>query len=193
MNLNMETQADVNGADWQRGTDYLAEINRWNTGDTWLQAQQCDLAMVRWIGRNVQAINRKLWGYLQDCQNCFSAHAQTEVQILAAPLMPEWGVDGFCNLQVQPLTILIDVGRVSSGYWLPLVAHEYCHAHLGHPGHGEPFYRLLCHLCLGLGLSTPTWNELVYEQLAHWPYCPPNLAPLDFWRGKAHPTLRTPA
>jgi hypothetical protein len=54
-------------------------------------------------------------------------------QIFAAPLAQAFGLDALCNLQTDPISILIDVGRVMPEDWLLVVAHEYAHAHAGTP------------------------------------------------------------
>jgi hypothetical protein len=137
-----------------------------------------------WIGKSIDSVNTQLSHYLQLCHNCFHPPEQRPVQIFAVPLVHIYGVDGLCNFQTQPVTILIDVGRVAPSDWLKLVVHEYAHAHAGYPGHHQAFVKVLAHLCLGLGLEPPQSQASLGESLRHWPYCEPTIDPLTFWRGK---------
>jgi len=137
-----------------------------------------------WIGEHIDAVNLQLEACLQACHGCFHAWEQPTIQIFAAPLAQVFGVDGVCNFQATPITLLIDVGRVQPQNWLLLVAHEYAHAHAGSPGHHAQFARSLSHLCLGLGIVPPP-DPLgaSADYLRFYPYCPPTADPLAFWRG----------
>jgi hypothetical protein len=140
------------------------------------------------IGEHIEAINATLYNDLLACYSCFYAQNRPSIQVLAAPLSSACGVDALCNILAHPTTILIDVGRVAPQDWLAIVAHEYAHAHLGHPGHDQNFFNVLAHLCLGLGLDPPhrkvgiSWTEWEAE-LRSWPHCEAMPDPLAFWRG----------
>jgi hypothetical protein len=154
-----------------------------------------------WIGEHIDAVNLQLEACLQACQDCFHAWEQPTTQIFAAPLAQAFGVDGVCNFRTQPITLLIDVGRVKPQDWLLLVVHEYAHAHAGSPGHHPQFARSLSHLCLGLGIAPPPSNlgtsnlgtsnlgieagteSCAEEILRFYPHCPATTDPLAFWRG----------
>jgi hypothetical protein len=139
----------------------------------------------RWIGTAIDQVNAELNTYLEACHACFHVWERRSLQILAAPLEQSFGIDGLCNIETQPITLLIDVGRVMRHDWLGLVIHEYAHAHLGSPGHTQSFATVLTHLCLGLGLEPPIWQAGQEDLLRHWPYAKPTPNPLAFWMGQA--------
>jgi hypothetical protein len=142
------------------------------------------IPLCAWIGEHIDAVNRQLEDYLQACHGCFHLWEQPAIQIFAAPFAQSFGIDGLCILQTNPITILIDVGRVMPEDWLLLVVHEYAHAHAGYPGHHEQFARSLSHLCLGLGIAPPPWECGMESQLRFYPDCRPTHNPLAFWRGE---------
>ena len=119
-----------------------------------------------WIGQHIEAINLQLNIHLQACHECFHPWERPVVQIFAAPLDQSFGLDALCNFQTQPLTILIDVGRVAPEDWLFLVVHEYAHAQAGYPGHHQPFADSLAHVCLGLGIALAGAIHLASRSLA---------------------------
>ncbi len=145
------------------------------------------VSVCTWIGEHIDAVNLQLEVYLQACQDCFHSWEQPVTQIFSAPLAHAFGVDGICNFQTHPITLLVDVGRVQPQDWPLLVAHEYAHAHAGSPGHHPQFARSLSHLCLGLGIAPPPeqWGEQssMADYLRLYPYCPPTKDPLAFWCG----------
>jgi hypothetical protein len=150
-----------------------------------MQDPQHRVPVCTWVGSQIAAINARLQLCLQHCQDCFHSWQQRPVQIFAAPLSPPFGLDGLCNLQTQPVTILVDVGRVVTEDWLALVAHEYAHAHLGSAGHQADFRAVLTHLCLGLGLALP--SPLPTRE-ADWRMLPTyrsSAQPLNFWLGES--------
>jgi len=106
------------------------------------------------------------------------------IQIFATPLAQSFGIDGFCNLQTDPISVLIDVGRVVPENWLRLVAHEYAHAHAGSPGHHQRFAQSLAHLCLGLEIAPPLCQLDQEDSLRFYPDCLATHDPLAFWQGK---------
>lgn len=172
---------------FQRGLDYLYQIR--------LLAPEPDLIAVMhdpahrvpvctWIGQQVELINARLQTCLQACEACFHPWQRPAVQIFAAPLASLFQIDGCCNLQTEPTTILVDVGRVIPEDWLALVVHEYAHAHLGLAGHQAEFVTVLTHLCLGLGLTLPyplPTDELTWRSV---PAYRSTINPLSFWLGQ---------
>ncbi|MEA5502302.1 hypothetical protein VB735_04105 [Halotia wernerae UHCC 0503] len=136
-----------------------------------------------WIANHIDVVNAELNACLQSCHNCFHPWQQRAIQIFAAPLAQSFGIDGLCNLKTDPITILIDVGRVVPEDWLALVMHEYAHAHTGFPGHYQEFAKSLAHLCLGLAIAPPFYQSGMEASLRSYPYCRPTQDPLAFWRG----------
>lgn len=137
-----------------------------------------------WIGDHIDRVNSQLHAYLQRCHDCFHVWEQRSIQIFAAPLVQSFGIDGLCNLQTDPITLLIDVGRVVPDDWLRLVAHEYAHAHVGFPGHHPQFERSLAHLCLGLEIPPPLGQPHCKDWLRSYPDCVSTQNPLSLWRGE---------
>lgn len=169
--------------DWfEQGLDYLNQMRT--------QAIDPDLIelcygrpehqqLCRTVGEKIAAINAELNLCLQACQACFHPWQQRPVQIFAAPFASRFGIDGLCNIQTQPTTLLVDVGRVEPQDWLALVVHEYAHAQTGSPGHDQVFVQTLIHLCNGLDLQLPgpdtalDWRSLpsyhrTVNSLAFW-------------------------
>ena len=143
-----------------------------------------------WIGNHIDAVNAEVNACLQACHACFHPWEQPQIQIFAVPLAQSFGLDGLCNLQTEPITILVDVGRLAWEDWLSLVCHEYAHAQAGSPGHHEAFVRSLTHLCLGLGIAPPpidpgTGQWSLEERLRSYPEYRSAQDRLAFWRGEA--------
>jgi hypothetical protein len=136
-----------------------------------------------WISNHIEVVNAQLNDCLQACHDCFHAWEQPAVQIFAAPLAQSFGLDALCNFQTEPISILVDVGRVRPKDWLLLVAHEYAHAHAGIPGHHHQFARSLTHLCLGLDIASPSYQPGQEDSLRFYPGYPPVPDPLAFWQG----------
>jgi hypothetical protein len=170
-----------------RGLDYLYGVR-----SLALEADMVNLVydlnqripICTWIGEHIDVVNAQLNAHLQTCHACFHPWEQRPIQIFAAPLAQSFGIDGLCNLQTSPITILIDVGRVVADNWLQLVAHEYAHAHVGFPGHHEQFARSLAHLCLGLAIALPLDRSNQEDGLRFYPDCLSTQDPLAFWQGK---------
>lgn len=135
-----------------------------------------------WIGENIDAVNTDLRRCLVTCHDCFHPQQRRPMQIFAVPLALKFGLDGLCHLSHSAIAIVVDVGRLARHDWLRLVAHEYAHAYLNSPGHGQEFAAVLSHLCLGLGLEPP--SNQVNSILQSWPPYTPALDPLAFWRGE---------
>lgn len=141
-----------------------------------------------WIGTQIDAINAALQQHVEACQACFHPWERRSIQIFAAPFADSFGIDGVCNLACNPVTLLVDVGRVVPEDWLALVAHEFAHAQLGFPGHSSEYGRVLMHLCLGLDLALPT----DFSTEIDWRSLPPyrkTINPAVFWCGDLLPTL----
>jgi hypothetical protein len=136
-----------------------------------------------WIGTHIEQVNQTLAAHLQACHACFHAWQQPQLQIFATPLAQSFAIEALCNFNTDPITLLIDVGRVVPADWLGLVVHEYAHAQAGSPGHHQAFATSLTHLCLGLAIAPPQLgNE---ESLRFYPPCRPMEHPLAFWRGES--------
>ncbi len=137
-----------------------------------------------WIGEQIDAINTQLTSYIEACHSCVHPWEQPSIQIFATPLAQSYGLDALCNFQTNPISILIDVGRMMPKDWLLVVVHEYAHAHVGFPGHHLSFARSLTHLCLGLGIAPPPDQPGLEENLRFYPAYPSIQDPLAFWRGE---------
>lgn len=148
--------------------------------------QRGRIPICAWIGNHISAINAELNACLQACHDCFHPWQQRSIQIFAVPLATAFGIDGICNLTTQPITILVDVGRVVPQHWLRLVVHEYAHAHVGSPGHHAEYFSVLSHLCLGVGLEF-AGSALTEAQMRRFPPYLTNADPLSFWRGQTQP------
>jgi hypothetical protein len=141
------------------------------------------VSICNWIGTQIETVNRSLEVHLKACDECFNLIDRRPIQILALPLASSVKLDGFCNINAEPTTILVDVGRVAPADWLALVAHEYAHAHLGYPGHDREYVRVLSHLCLGLGFAQPSFPP-DDRRIYCWPPYTPKIDPLAWWRGE---------
>jgi hypothetical protein len=137
-----------------------------------------------WIGNHIEAVNASLAGLLQACQQCFHPWEQRSIRAVAVPLAQGFEIDGFCNLKTNPITLLLDVGRVVPEDWLALVMHEYAHAHVGSPGHHQAFAEVLAHLCLGLEIAPPVWEGEMEAYLRVYPKYRNTVDRLAFWRGE---------
>jgi hypothetical protein len=140
------------------------------------------VSICNWIGKHIETVNRSLQVHLHACHECFNVGDRRSMQIFAVPLAASVQLDGFCNINARPTTILVDVGRVAPPDWLALVAHEYAHAHLGYPGHDREYAQVLSHLCLGLGFAQPSLQP--DDRIYCWPPYSPTIDPLAWWRGE---------
>ena len=181
-----------------RGLDYLHHVRTLalepdivnmfdRSTDASADRQRQYTAIYTWIGLHINTVNAELNACLNACQECFQLGERPAVQIFAAPLTPSYGIDGVCNLRTNPITILVDTGRVDSKDWLGLVAHEYTHAYVGSPGHQHSFFTVLSHLCLGLGFEPPPWKSGSEQQLRSWPPGRPLPNSVSFWLGQNWP------
>ena len=143
------------------------------------------VSICRWIGSQIETVNRSLQVHLDTCHECFKPSERRSIQIFAVPFASAVQLDGFCNINTTPTTILVDVGRVAPPDWLALVAHEYAHAHLGYPGHDRAYTEVLSHLCLGLGFGQPSF-EPDDRRIYCWPTYVAAIDPLAWWRGEGY-------
>jgi hypothetical protein len=169
---------------YRAGVEYLQQISEF-LPDTKMVDVMANLrdrvAICTWIGHSIESVNLRLQSCLKACDECFNPIDRRSIHIFAVPFATAVRLDGFCNIDTNPTTILIDVGRVPPQDWLALVAHEYAHAHLGVAGHDAEYARILDRLCLGLGLPSIQQNSSLY----HWPPYRPTLDPVAFWRGES--------
>jgi hypothetical protein len=141
-----------------------------------------------WIAANIDRINQTLNYHLLACQDCFHPQNRISTQIFAAPIHPRYPIDAFCNIHIEPITIVFDVGRIVPSDWLKVVAHEYAHAVLGSAGHNSRYSSILKHLCLGLGFDWP--EQISPEQIDHetalqsFPLCRSTPDADRFWTGQ---------
>jgi len=185
------TSSNTNPDPFQRGWQYLDRVRQLTPepGMVELSDEISDrIRICTWIGDRIDGINLELTDYLEACHQCFPVAQRQNIQIFAAPLASRLGVDGLCNILLDPIAILIDVGRVNPEDWLGLVVHEYAHAHLKSPGHDRRFLEVLTHLCLGLGLVPPVCSfdsdrAVNSAHLRNWPHCSSTANPLAFWLG----------
>lgn len=173
----------------EQGRAYLLKMQRLALEPSLVELRVSGLSeeqIYRAIALRIQGINQELATHLALCQNCFHPHQQLAVAIFATPFAQHLKIDALCNLKTNPITILIDVGRIVREDWLCAIAHEYAHAQVGVPGHHQAFLETLTHLCLGLGLTSPPPNGLPESELRNWPPCQPTTDPLAFWLGESN-------
>jgi hypothetical protein len=134
-----------------------------------------------WIGEHIQALNAQLNPLLEACEECILPALRPQIHLFAAPLSPQFGLDGLCCLpqSPHPTRILLDLGVLEPQYWLNLLVHEYAHAVAAAAGHDLPFQRALSALCLGLDLELrgADWPTLPSyprreNRLSFWLGCP---------------------
>lgn len=197
-------QAPAHNADpVRRATQYLGVLRDLAVQPSWISlAHVADPPgeALTWVGQHIHRVNQRLHSILSDLLGCFEAALQPNVQILAAPIAPQAGVDGFCcdapsptlrgdspegTLRERPsaITLMVDVGRIMHADWPGLVAHELAHGITRMPGHGAEFRRAIAHLCLAQDLPLPP-PQLDAEALSSWPPCRHNPQPEMFWLGK---------
>jgi hypothetical protein len=139
----------------------------------------CSQAMES-LGLHIDGVNQQLDDILQECLACFHPEKRPAVQILAAPIVPRAGLDGFCNLEVQPITLMVDPSRIMRADWNKLVIHELAHGMARSAGHGETFRDALSHLCLAFDLPEPP-GAASAQVLQSWPPYQTNPAWATFW------------
>lgn len=186
-----------------RATQYLGVLRDLAVQRGWISlahiADPPGAALV-WIGQNIHRTNQQLHAILNDALDCFEPAQRPGVQIFAAPIAPEAGVDGFCSdglglssghLGDRPITLMVDPGRIVPADWPKLVAHELAHGVVRSAGHGEKFSRAIAHLCLAQDLPLPP-PTLSAEGLRSWPPCRRTPRPELFWLGQVSPGAALP-
>jgi hypothetical protein len=144
------------------------------------------IPVATWIGSNIDRINTELQALVQACDDCCYATSQPQIQVWAAPLATSYNICGLCNLQTNPTTLLVDLGRVVPADWLALVVHEYAHAQAGSPGHHQDFSIALNHLCRGLSLPLPNIEPGQEDRLRLYPACQIVTDSLSWWQGQSN-------
>jgi hypothetical protein len=180
--INWHDTPSENAETPRKSAQYLGVVRDLSINPYWVglseQGSDCSVAL-NWLASHIGSINRELDAILQDCLGCFHAGQRPEVQIFAAPILPRAGIDGFCNPDVQPVTLVVDPGRVARADWYRLVIHELAHAMAKSAGHGEPFRTALGHLCLAFDLPTPPDDSPDLLQI--WPPYEANPHWAEFW------------
>ena len=171
----------------RRAVQYLGVIRDLAINPAWIglsdAGADCSTGL-EWLGTHLDSLNCRLNDVLQDCLECFHAEQRPAVQIFAAPILPKAGIDGFCNLTVCPITLVIDPSRVDSSEWHKLVIHELAHGVAQSAGHGENFRQALAHLCLAYDLPEPPLVATLEDQaqpLRSWPPYTVRLATATLW------------
>lgn len=170
-----------------RASAYFRWVRQLSIQPSWIAIANPDdqhLAVQTWIGRHIHIVNQHLQTILDGLLAGIQPADRPAVQILAAPIAPRVGVDGFCNLQTQPMTLVVDPSRVVVADWPHLVAHELAHAIAQAAGHGPRFHQVLSHLCMAEGWPQPPADSLHNGVLSYWPPCRSHPQPLDFWLGQ---------
>jgi hypothetical protein len=169
-----------------RATRYLGVLRDISLQPGWigLNGSPTELTLAfNWIGQHIHQLNQRLHSLLQEGLACFEPEQLPPVQVLAAPILATVGIDGFCNLQVQPITLLIDPSRVVPPDWTNLVIHELAHALVRSAGHSTAFRDMLSFLCLAVDLPCPPPDASNLEVLRYWPPCRSNGDEPGFWLG----------
>lgn len=197
-------RAPASGADpVVRATQYLGLLRDLSVEPRWIAlAHVADPPgeALSWIGQHIHRVNQQLNAILSDLLECFETVSSPDMQIFAAPIAPQAGVDGFCcdglspvesdfpngtpHERSAPITLIVDAGRIVPADWPGLVAHELAHAIARIPGHGVEFGRAIAHLCLAQDLPMPS-PQLDSEALRYWPPCRHNPQPELFWLGRS--------
>ncbi|MBE9137315.1 hypothetical protein IQ254_08860 [Nodosilinea sp. LEGE 07088] len=138
-------------------------------------------ALLTDLGQHIHRLNQRLDAILNDLLACFETSQRPRVEILAAPLDPTIGIDGFCNHRVTPTILMVDPSRILPADWPALVAHELAHGVAGSSGHDDKFSRAIAYLCLAQDLPLPVATATA-ESLRYWPPCRRHPQPELFWR-----------
>jgi hypothetical protein len=170
-----------------RGLNYLYDMRRLAPEPEMVDVVhdlQQRIPICAWLGQHIDQVNQQLEQCLQDCHNCFHPWERPAIQIFATPLSQGCDLAGVCNFCTDPITILVDVGRVVPQDWLAITMHEYAHAKVGSPGHHTAFAEILTHLCLGLNVAPPVWQSAaeMENSLRFYPPCRSTPDPLVFWQ-----------
>lgn len=166
-----------------RATAYLAQVRQRSPDPSWIKMPHRHHqygAALTWIGNHIDNLNGTFQEILEHLINCWPEHQRIPLELWAAPLDPDLGIDGFCCFHCQPMTLVVDPGRIAIDHWPQLVGHELAHAMAHSPGHGESFQRALSHLCIAQGWPLPPGHG---DHLKSWPPCQPHPQPQQFWLG----------
>lgn len=139
------------------------------------------LAVLMALGQRIHLLNQQLSGILVDLLAGLRPEVRPTVHIVAAPIALRLGVDGFCGLESQPITLIVDPSRIVTDDWPHLVAHELAHAMAQGAGHGPRFFQAMTTLCLAQDLPIPPSDSLRRGLLPYWPPCRPNPNAERFW------------
>lgn len=141
-----------------RANKYLRWVRQRSPQADWIaltMATDQHLAVLTAIGAGIHHLNQPLRDILQDLLTGLRPEDRPSVQIVAAPVALKVGIDGFCNLHTQPVTLVVDPSRIAPADWPHLVVHELAHAAAQETGHGPRFLRVLTALCLAQDLPPP--------------------------------------
>jgi hypothetical protein len=167
-----------------RANKYLRWVRQRSPQADWIaltMATDQHLAVLTAIGAGIHHLNQPLRDILQDLLTGLRPEDRPSVQIVAAPVALKVGIDGFCNLHTQPVTLVVDPSRIAPADWPHLVVHELAHAAAQETGHGPRFLRVLTALCLAQDLPPPPSDSLQRGVLPYWPPCQPNPQADQFW------------
>jgi hypothetical protein len=167
-----------------RANDYLRWVRQRAIQADWIaltNAEDQHLATLMAIGTSIHQLNQRLHQMLDTLLLGLRPEERPRVQIVAAPIALKVGVDGFCNLQTSPITLIVDPSRILPADWLHLVVHELAHAVTQGVGHGSRFFQTLSTLCIAQDLPLPPSDSLQRGVLPYWPPCRPNPGAEQFW------------
>lgn len=139
------------------------------------------LAALTAMGETIHHLNQRLHHILTDLIAGLRSEERPTVQIVAAPIALKVGVDGFCNLHTQPITLIVDPSRSLPADWPHLVVHELAHAVSQGAGHGPRFFQALTALCIAQDFPMPPSDSVQRGVLPYWPPCRPNPEADQFW------------
>ncbi|MEY3297848.1 MAG: hypothetical protein RLZZ597_1108 [Cyanobacteriota bacterium] len=167
-----------------RANHYLRWVRQRSPQAHWValtMPEDQHLAVLLALGQGIHRLNQQLSGLLADLLTGLRPEDRPAVQIVAAPIALKLGVDGFCQLDTQPITLVVDPSRIVVDDWPHLVAHELAHAMAQEAGHGPRFLQAIATLCLAQDLPLPPSDSLSRDLLPYWPPCRPNPAAHRFW------------
>lgn len=167
-----------------RANEYLRWVRQRSIQADWIaltDAEEQHLATLTALGTSIHHLNQRLHQILTDLLMGVRPEDSPRVQIVAAPIALKVGVDGFCHLNTQPITLIIDPSRILAADWPHLVVHELAHAITQGAGHGPRFLQTLSTLCIAQDLPIPPSDSLQRGVLPYWPPCRPNPRVDQFW------------
>lgn len=163
---------------------YLSWVRQRSLQADWIaitSAEVHHLAVLTVIGERIHDLNQRLNDILIALLSCLRPEEQPAIHLVAAPIALKVGIDGFCNLNTQPITLVVDPSRIAPVDWPHLVVHELAHALSQGSGHGPRFFEILSSLCLAQDLPIPPSDSLQRGVLPYWPPCRPNPDANLFW------------